>query len=52
MISEDHLQDDTEHPKAVRRQVQRPINTADDKEFTQEEVRQVVEGFKSKKHQG
>jgi len=48
MIPEDHPQDH----KAVRRQVERPINTTDDKEFTHEEVKHVIEGFKSKKAPG
>jgi len=52
MIPEDHPQDETEHHKAVRRQVEGPINTTNDKEFTQEEVRQVIEGFQSKKAPG
>jgi len=52
MMPEDHPQDDTEHHKAVRRQVERPINTTDDKEFTHEKVKQVIEGFKSKEAPG
>jgi len=52
MIPEDHSQDDTEHHKAVRKQADRPINTTDDKEFTQEEDRQVIEGFQPKKTPG
>jgi len=31
-----------EHHKAVRKQVEQPINTTDDKEFTQEGVRPVI----------
>ena len=52
MIPEDHPQDDREHHKAVRRQVERPINTRDDKEFTQEEIRHVTEVFQTKKAPG
>jgi hypothetical protein len=36
----------------ARRQTKQPIDTADDKKFTQNEVRQVLEGFKDKKVPG
>jgi hypothetical protein len=47
-LSPDDRQKDTDLQK-VRRQTERPINTADDKEFSQDEIRQVLEGFKDKK---
>jgi hypothetical protein len=40
MISEDNPQDDIDHHKEIRRQTEQPIDTTDDKEFTQDEVRQ------------
>jgi len=43
----EHLFPDDDPPERHR-----PANTADDKEFTQDEVRQVVEGFKDKKAPG
>jgi len=52
LIPKDNLQDDTDHHKTTRGLTKKPINTADDKEFTQDEVRQVMEGFKSKKAPG
>ena len=51
MIPEDNPQDDTDNHKEIRRQTEQPIDTAD-KEFTQGEVRQAVEGFKPKKAPG
>jgi len=52
LIPEDNPQDDTDHHKAIRRQPEQPIDTTDDKEFFQDEVRQVIEGFKPKKAPG
>ena len=52
LFPEDDPQKDTDQQKEVRRQTEQPINTADDKEFTQDEVRQVLEGFKDKKAPG
>jgi len=49
LFPEDGPKKDTDKQKEVRRQTKQPINTADDKEFTQDEVRQVLEGFKDKK---
>jgi len=45
-------QKDADQQKQVRRQTKQPINTADDKEFIQDGVRQIVEGFKDKKAPG
>ena len=52
LFPDDDPQIDTDQQKEVRRQTKQPINMADDKEFTQDEVRQVVEGFKDKKAPG
>jgi hypothetical protein len=45
-------QDDTYHHITVRKQTEQPSNTPNDKEFTQEEVGQVIEGLKQKKAPG
>ena len=52
LLPEDDPQKDTDQRKEVSRQTERPINTADDKEFSQDEIRQVLEGFKDKKAPG
>jgi len=52
LFSEDDPHKDTDQQKEVRRQTEQPINTADDKEFTQDGVRQVLEGLKDKKARG
>jgi hypothetical protein len=49
---EDNPQDDTDHYKEVKRQVEQPINIPNDKEFTQEEVKRVIVGLKEKKAPG
>jgi hypothetical protein len=45
----DDPREDTNQQKETRRQTVLPINTADDKEFTQDEVRQIVGSFKYRK---
>ena len=45
LILEDNILDDTEYHRAIRRLAEQPIDTPDDKDFTQDEVRQVVEGL-------
>ena len=52
LFPEDNPQKDTDQQKEVRRQTEQPINTADDKQFTQYGIRQVLEGFKDKKAPG
>jgi hypothetical protein len=52
LIPEDNIQDDTDYHRAIRRIVQQPIDTPDDNEFTQDEVRLVIEGFKPRKAPG
>jgi hypothetical protein len=39
LTPDDSPQDDTYHHKSVRKRAEQPINTRNDKEFTQEEVR-------------
>jgi hypothetical protein len=51
LIPEDNAQDDTEHHMNFRRLLTEPIETTD-REFTQDEVRQIIEGFKPKKAPG
>jgi len=52
LIPEDCPQDDTGYHKAIRRLAEQPTDTPDDKAFTQDEVRQVIEGFNQRKRQG
>ena len=52
LIPEDSTQDDTIQHKNTRRLAAQPIDTANDKEFTQEEVQQTIESFNSRKAPG
>ena len=52
LIPEDKLKEDTPHHSTIREQTKQQINTSDDKEFTIEEVRQVIEGLQPKKNAG
>jgi len=52
LFPDDDPQKDTDRQKEARRHTKQPINTADDKQFTQDEVRQLVEVFKDKKTPG
>jgi hypothetical protein len=52
LTPDDKPQEDTQHLKCVRKQTEQPLNTPNDKEFTQEEVGQVIEGLKQKKVSG
>jgi len=52
LFPEDDPQKDTDQQKEVMRQMEQPTNTAEDKEFIQDEVRQLLEGFKDKKAPG
>jgi len=52
LIPEDNVQDDTDQHKNIRRLTERPIETTDDREFTQDEGRQNSEVFNPGKHQG
>ena len=54
LIPEESAHDDTEHHINIRRLTEQPIETTDDREFTQDEVRQIifVEGFIPRKAPG
>ena len=52
LTPDDIPQEDASHHITVREQAERPINTPNDKEFTMEEVGQVIEGLKKKKAPG
>ena len=52
LIPEDNVQDDTDHHTNVRRLKEQPIETTDDREFTQDDVRQIIEGINSRKAPG
>ena len=48
-IQEDIAQDDTDHHMNIIRLTQKPIETTDDREITQNEVRHIIEGFNPRK---
>jgi hypothetical protein len=52
LIPEDNAQDDTEHHMNIRRLIEQPIETTDDREFTQDEIRQIIESFNPRKAPG
>jgi hypothetical protein len=52
LIPEDNTQDETDHHVNIRKLTDHPIETTDDKEFTQDEVRQIIEGFNPRKAPG
>jgi hypothetical protein len=52
IIPEDNPQVDTNHHKNIRRLTKQPIETSNDRDFSQEEVRQIIEGFNPKKAPG
>jgi hypothetical protein len=52
MFPDDNPQDDTHHHNKIRKQTEQPLNTLNDKEFTQEDVGQVIVGLKQKKAPG
>jgi hypothetical protein len=52
LIPEDNAQDDTDHHVNIRRLADQPIETTDDREITQSEVRQIIEGFNPRKAPG
>jgi hypothetical protein len=51
-IPEDNGQDDTEHNMNIRRQTEQPIETTDNRDFTQNENRQIIENFNPRKALG
>jgi hypothetical protein len=52
LIPEDNTQDGTDHHVNIRKLTDHPIETTGDKEFTQVEVRQIIEGFNPRKAPG
>ena len=52
LIPENSAQDDTENHRNIRRLTEQPIETTDDRKFTQDEVRQIIEGFNPRKTPG
>jgi hypothetical protein len=52
LTPDDNPQKATHHHKTVREQTDKLLNTPNDKEFTMEEVGQVIEGLKQKKAPG
>jgi hypothetical protein len=52
LTPDDNTQDDTHHHVTVTKQTQQRLTTPNDKEFTQEEVGQMIEGLKQKKAPG
>jgi hypothetical protein len=52
LTPDDTPQEDTHHHTTVRVLTEQPLNTPNDKEFTMEEVGQVIEGLKQKKAPG
>ena len=52
LIPADNIQDDTIQHKNTRRLAAQPIDTDDDRAFTQDEVRQTIESFKPGKAPG
>ena len=51
LIPEDSTQEDTIQHKITRRLPNQPIDTANDREFTQDEIRQTIESFTPGKRQ-
>jgi hypothetical protein len=45
LIPEDNPQDDTGHHKNIRRLTEQPIETINDRDFSQNEVGQIIEVF-------
>ena len=52
LIPEDNPQDDTDHHKNTRRLTEQPIETIDDRNFSQDEIRQIIEDFNPMKAPG
>jgi len=51
-VPEDKNNDDTDFHKQARTQSQEPVDTADDRDFTLEEIRNAVESMGNKKAPG
>jgi len=52
LIAEDKHKEDTPYHRTIRDQTKQPLYTMDDKEFTKEEVKQVIESLQPKKTPG
>lgn len=52
LIPEENAHDDTVHHTNIRRLTEQPIETTDDREFTQDEVRHITEGINPRKAPG
>ena len=52
LILEDNPQDDTNHDKNIRRLTEQPIETIEDRNFSQDELRQIIEIFNPRKAPG
>ena len=52
LIPEDNPQDDTDHHKNIRRLTEQPIETIDDTDFSQDELREIIEDFNPRKAPG
>jgi len=52
LIPEDNAQDGTDYHTNITRLTETPNETTDDREFTQDEVRQIIEGFNPRKAPG
>lgn len=52
LIPEDNTQDDTIQHKNTRKEANQPMDTANDLEFTMDEIRQTIESFNPKKAPG
>ena len=52
LIPEDNPQDDKDHHKNIRRLTEQPIETIDDRNFSRDQVRQIIEGFHPRKAPG
>jgi len=52
LIPKDEVDNDTDYHNKIRKQIERPIQTADDREYSSEEIRTAIEAIHSKKAPG
>jgi len=52
LIPKDEVDNDTHYHNKIRKQMGRPIQTADDREYSPEEIRTAIEALHSKKAPG
>jgi len=52
LITDDREEEETYYHKNIRKMIEEPIQTCDDSEFTQREIKQMIESFNSKKAWG